>query len=75
MDSSSAGTVRGFGRGAIIEQMQKLAASRLNQNLAPVSSSDVKNNGSVRGSGRGQLLDLLSRDLQSLPVVFYLIYI
>lgn len=57
MDSSS-GQSRGLGRGAIIKQMQALAASR----LAAASSGEDPALGGVRASGRGQLLELLSTE-------------
>lgn len=53
--------------------MQKLAASRLlHQNQSTTGTSDGKisgtNSTAVRGLGRGQLLDLLSKEQQSLQV-------
>lgn len=69
---SHAGTTRGFGRGAVIEQMQKLAAARLleqNVDTGPsVGNTPTGSGGHARGSGRGQLLELISKDNQSLQV-------
>lgn len=55
MDGRS-GPSRGYGRGAIIEQMQKLAASRM-LDLNSSNGSSECSPGTVRGSGRGQLLE------------------